>query len=165
MFPPPVSRRVCHPGATTDGFSILEILIVITILSILISIASPAYENYRSSRDLQQVKEDILAIQTLIDGFYVQHNRFPDTLADINAQQMRDPWEQPYHYLNIRSYDRKSSEEMIRRDKQLKPVNSDYDLYSSGEDRLSRPPFTAKVSLDDIVRCNNGGYIGRAADY
>ena len=34
-----------------------------------------------------------------------------------------------------------------------------------GYDGASVAPFTAKVSRDDIVRANNGGYIGPAADY
>jgi len=45
------------------------------------------------------------------------------------------------------------------------PVNSDYDLYSMGSDGKSRPPFTARASLDDIVRASNGGYVGPVADF
>jgi general secretion pathway protein G len=44
-------------------------------------------------------------------------------------------------------------------------LNSDYDLYSMGEDGESVPPLTAKQSRDDIIRANNGGFIGLAADY
>jgi general secretion pathway protein G len=45
------------------------------------------------------------------------------------------------------------------------PLNSDYDLYSSGPDGESRSPLTAAPSRDDIVRANNGGYIGLAGEY
>jgi general secretion pathway protein G len=52
-----------------------------------------------------------------------------------------------------------------RKDKSLHPINSDYDLYSMGEDGKSQDPLTAKVSRDDIVRASNGGFIGLAANY
>ncbi|MCP5251868.1 MAG: hypothetical protein H6939_09135 [Burkholderiales bacterium] len=45
------------------------------------------------------------------------------------------------------------------------PINSDYDLYSMGKDGASVSPLTAKASRDDIIRANNGRFIGRAADY
>ena len=53
----------------------------------------------------------------------------------------------------------------MRKDKNLVPVNTDYDLYSMGEDGRSVGPFTAKASRDDIVRANDGGFVGLAADY
>lgn len=53
----------------------------------------------------------------------------------------------------------------LRKDKGLNPVNSDYDLYSMGKDGATMLPFTNPVSFDDIVRCNNGRYVGLAADY
>ena len=34
-----------------------------------------------------------------------------------------------------------------------------------GKDGASIGPLTAKASLDDIVRANNGQFIGLAADY
>lgn len=52
-----------------------------------------------------------------------------------------------------------------RKDRNLVPINSDFDLYSMGRDGQSAPPLTAKVSRDDIVRANNGGFVGLASDY
>ena len=144
------------------GFSLLEMLIVIAILGILISIAIPAYENYRDKEDYTQAKADILEIEGIIDRFYIENNRFPDNLMEINQHTRRDPWGNAYYYTNITSIKNKGS---VRKDKNLTPVNSDYDLYSAGKDRRTSLPFTAKASLDDIVRCNNGSYIGFAKDY
>ena len=77
---------------------------------------------------------------------------------------MRDPWGNPFQYLRINGGNLKGKGS-LRKDKSLVPVNSDFDLYSMGKDGVSVPPFTAKQSHDDIVRANNGGYIGLAADY
>jgi general secretion pathway protein G len=45
------------------------------------------------------------------------------------------------------------------------PINSDFDLYSVGRDGQSAPALTARVSHDDVVRANDGGFIGLAIDY
>jgi len=52
-----------------------------------------------------------------------------------------------------------------RKDRFLVPLNSDYDLYSAGKDGESRPPLSAQMSQDDIVRANDGAYIGLASQY
>jgi len=53
----------------------------------------------------------------------------------------------------------------MRKDHNLVPVNSDFDLFSKGKDGQSKSPFTAKASRDDIVRANNGRYIGPVSGY
>ena len=144
------------------GFSVFEMLIVIAIVSILIAIALPSYEHYIDKKNLTETKKDILALQVTIDRFYVNNNRFPDNLSEINENGRRDPWGSQYYYTNVTKAKNKGS---VRKDKNLTPVNSDYDLYSSGKDRDTKLAFTAKASRDDIVRCNNGSYIGLAMDY
>ena len=52
-----------------------------------------------------------------------------------------------------------------RKDRFLVPINSDYDLYSMGKDRESIAPLTAKKSHDDIVRANDGAFVGLASDF
>jgi general secretion pathway protein G len=152
-----MSQHIRQPG-----FSILEILIVIAILGILVSIAMPAYENYQDNKNNATAKADILEIQGIIEKFYVTHNRFPNDLSEIGRQNGRDPWGNPYYYTNVATA---KNQGMARKDKNLTPVNSDFDLYSAGKDKLTRRPFTAAVSQDDIVRCNNGSYIGLVAGY
>jgi general secretion pathway protein G len=54
---------------------------------------------------------------------------------------------------------------MARKDRFLVPINSTYDLYSMGADGKSVLPLTAKHSHDDIIRANDGTYIGVAELY
>jgi general secretion pathway protein G len=75
----------------------------------------------------------------------------------------RDPWGRPYEYLNV--FNDGSGPPHPRKDLFLHPLNSDYDLYSRGADGKSKPPLTAAGSHDDIIRANNGGYIGIADEY
>ena len=53
----------------------------------------------------------------------------------------------------------------VRKDRNLVPINTDYDLYSAGPDGNSVPPLTAAASRDDIVRANDGRFIGKAEEY
>jgi general secretion pathway protein G len=52
-----------------------------------------------------------------------------------------------------------------RKDKFLHPINTDYDLYSMGVDGKSAKPITAQPSQDDIIRINDGAYIGLVSKY
>ena len=72
-----------------------------------------------------------------------------------------DPWGNPYQYLVYTS----TNKGQQRKDKFLVPLNPTYDLYSMGKDGQSVPPLTAKVSQDDIVRADDGGFVGLAAAY
>lgn len=143
----------------------IEILIVIAIIGILLSVANPAYQNLMDKRDFTKTTQSMLAIQTAIDNFYIRNNRFPVSLEEIDMEEFTDAWGTRYFYINMSNYNKKISDIKVRRDKKLKPVNSDYDLYSAGKDTLTKAPFTAAVSHDDIVRCNNGRFLGYARDY
>jgi len=165
VFPQQNYKYPRGKGSRHKGFSVIELLIVVAIIGILFTIAQPSYNSYEEERDYNRARHDIIAIQKSIDRFYVIKNKFPDSLEEINAESLTDPWGTPYYYVNVASYDKHKSDDKVRRDKKLKPVNSDFDLYSAGKDGATKPPFTAKVSRDDIVRCNNGGYLGYAKDY
>ena len=52
-----------------------------------------------------------------------------------------------------------------RKDRFLVPINSTYDLYSVGKDGKTVAALTAKASKDDIVRANDGAFIGLAVKY
>jgi hypothetical protein len=52
-----------------------------------------------------------------------------------------------------------------RRDQYLFPLNTDYDLFSLGPDGDSAVALGNLLSLDDVIRANDGGYFGPAANY
>ena len=54
---------------------------------------------------------------------------------------------------------------MIRKDHNLHPLNTEFDLYSVGKDGSSSAPLTAANSLDDIVWARDGSFVGRAKDF
>ena len=52
-----------------------------------------------------------------------------------------------------------------RKDRFLVPLNTYYDLYSKGKDGDTDEDLQADKSRDDIIRANDGGYIGLAYKY
>ena len=145
-----------------QGFTLIELLIVLVVMSLLFAFSVPMYNAYSEDVEAQGAVTDIVILSQAIDKYYIIHERYPSSLSDLRGKQMTDPWGKPYQYLNIGET---VGNGKVRKDHSLVPINSDYDLYSSGADGASQSPLTAKASRDDIVRANNGSYIGLASEY
>lgn len=141
----------------------IELLIATFIAVILALIAYPAYDEFIERTRRAQAAADIRDIEIAIDRYAILRNgQFPATLADVGQDGRQDPWGEPYEYLNLGDA---ANRGRARKDRRLVPINSDFDLYSKGKDKRSVPPLTAQDSRDDIVRANNGRFIGLAEDY
>ena len=157
---------VCTIPFTSNrsGFTIIELLVAVAVFAALAAIAVPSYQDYRYKALVAQAKSDIKDLDVLITRYYADNMQFPDSLADIGKAGMLDPWKNPYQYLRLSPLDPPKTGK-VRKDKNLVPINADYDLYSKGQDGASVAPLTAKASRDDIVRGSNGRFVGLASDY
>lgn len=52
-----------------------------------------------------------------------------------------------------------------RKDRFGVPLNTDFDLYSMGKDRSSTDSLSTPNSHDDILRANDGAFVGLASDF
>ena len=84
---------------------------------------------------------------------------------DKDAKDAKDKDAKDKDAKDKKDKDDKSIKGKPRKDHQMHPINCDYDLYSVGKDGKSEAPLTAKVSQDDIIRANNGGYVGLVSNY
>lgn len=137
-------------------------MIVVAIIGVLAAIAIPQYSSYIEQTRYVVVQQQMGQLDREIQGFNILHGKYPDSLNELGIGTMDDPWGNPYQYLNIANVKGKGK---LRKNRNLVPVNTDYDLYSKGPDGDSKSPFTAKASRDDFVRANNGAFIGRVTDY
>ena len=145
-----------------SGFTLVELMAVIGIISILSGLAIPSYRNYIEQAKCMKAVADIRTLDKEIMSYKIGNGELPDNLSDINWGNLKDPWGTPYQYLNFKNITGKGK---MRKDRFLVPLNTDYDLYSMGKDGKSNTPLTAKASRDDIIRANNGMYVGKASLY
>ena len=136
-------------------------MLALLVLGVLFSVAVPAYQNYGERIDKNQAIKDILAIQLVIDDYILTNSVPPNSLIDIGMDSMNDPCGNPYEYLNYST----NPPGHRRKDKNLNPLNSDYDLYSKGKDGESTSQIITKKSQDDIIRGRDGDFIGYATDF
>jgi general secretion pathway protein G len=142
------------------GLTLVELLIIAAIVVTLAAIGVPAYNGYRDRARITQAIVDIRTMEHDILIHESSEGRYPDSLDEIGRGGFLDPYGNPYQYLRIGS-----TEGHERKDHFLVPLNTDFDLYSMGKDGQSQPPLTARASRDDIVRANNGAYVGLASEY
>jgi general secretion pathway protein G len=144
------------------GFTLIEILIASSILVVISSIAIVGYRGYIETTRVNIAINQLTEMSIVITDYGLDNTGFPASLDELGLDNMLDPWGNPYQYLNIVADPGNGG---VRKDHNLVPLNTDYDLYSMGPDGSSTGPLTAKASRDDIIRANNGNYIGPAADY
>lgn len=146
-----------------NGFTVIELLITVAIIGTLSTILIPTLNEQLEKDKNKQAESDLALMSALIGNYIVDYGVPPDTLDQVGLGDKLDPWGRPYQYLNV--FGDTAGPPDPRKDLFLHPLNSDYDLYSLGADGKSNTPLTSNQSRDDIIRANNGGYIGIAAEY
>lgn len=146
-----------------SGMTLIETLLVVTILGTLLGLAVGAYLGHLQRARLAEMMSDLVTISHEIDIYEADLGGYPGKLSDLAlGRTAKDPWGQPYRYLPSTAQD---WERFRRRDRFLVPLNSDYDLYSVGPDGDTAGPLTAKASHDDFIRAGNGSYVGLACEF
>ncbi len=121
-----------RPQKRRRAFTLVELLLVLTILGILAAIVVPKFTGRTEQARMTAARTQISTFQTALSAFELDNGFFPRTLQDLvvqprDAQSWKgpylsgdiplDPWQSPYVY--------------VTPGKHVK----DYDLYSIGPDR------------------------------
>jgi general secretion pathway protein G len=142
------------------GVTLLELMAVLAVVAVLGSLAVPAFNNYVQRSRTARAIGDIGTISLQLYRWQLNAQMFPATLAEAGIV-VTDPWGRPYEYTRVEG----TPYNELRKDHNLHPINTDFDLYSVGPDGDTQKPLTTQASRDDIIRANNGTYIGVAANY
>lgn len=135
--------------------------VVVTAAALLVgSFATPAFHGYLERSRVARAVSDIGTISLQLDRWQRDTNALPATLAEAGLGG-DDPWGRPYVYRRAAG----TSQSQLRKDGTRTPLNSDFDLYSLGADGVSALPLPAQPSRDDVVRADDGRYIGLAVNY
>ena len=144
-----------------SGFSLIELLITMAIITVISSITVVSYNGYIDATNKAVASNHIRTLAFIIKEYAAENGTYPNSLSDIDNANLLDPWGQPYTYLRFNE----TNLGFVRKDRNLVPLNTNFDLYSRGKDKDSRPPLSVPVSHDDIIYANDGGFIGLASDY
>ena len=114
------------------AFTLVELLLAIAILGTLSAIAVPSYNNYIDKARNATAMADIGEMELVIARFQAERGSLPNTLAQAGVSTLLDPWGRPYQYLIIAGVD--PEPHGVRKDHNVHPLNTDFDLYSMGKD-------------------------------
>ncbi len=139
----------------------MELMAALLVVGVLVALAVPAWNEHRNKALARHAAKDIAMMSAVIDAYWQDHRAFPDSLADVQMGGRVDPWGRAYVYYNVEARGRGRA----RKDRALNPINTDFDLYSPGADGETHGQVSHRRSADDIIRANNGRFVGLGADF
>ena len=102
---------------TQQGFTLIEILVVITIIGIIMALVGPRVLNYLTESKVKAAKIQIVGLTNALDLYFMDTGRYPNTAEGLNALMQpsgnaagwngpylkgntlpNDPWGHPYAY-------------------------------------------------------------------
>ena len=136
------------------------------VAGLLVAIAIPSYAAIVERQKVGAAGRELTEIAMAIERYRTTRFGIPETLAELglDADLLEDPWGRQYEFLSFNS-SIPGIKGKIRKDHNLHPLNSEFDLYSFGEDGESRSPLTARASRDDVIWARDGGFVGLAEDF
>lgn len=79
----PASRDSRQKRGRSSGFTLLELIVVVTIMGVLVSIALPNYRNSVLQAKEAVLRENLYRLRDLIDQYQSDKGRYPETLESL----------------------------------------------------------------------------------
>jgi general secretion pathway protein G len=79
--------RAAHAGRTTRGFTLIEMLVVMTLIALLLTLAVPRYFSALDQGRLRVQQQNVATLRDAIDKFHADQGRYPDDLEEIVSKK------------------------------------------------------------------------------
>jgi general secretion pathway protein G len=94
------NKRVLRRDVGQQGFTLVEMLVVITIIGLIMGLIGPRVLNYLSESKVKAARIQLQSFSGALDLFYLDAGRFPSTSEGLSALVQRTPgvaaWNGPY---------------------------------------------------------------------
>jgi general secretion pathway protein G len=150
-----IARRQRVAVIGCHGLTLVELIVVMAVLGVLASMAIPSFREYIKVTKINACASDLRIIDKAVTAYYIERNVLPVELSDVGLGSHQDPWKRQYEFKNL-----SIAGNVPLQDSAGEVLNHDYDLYCKGGDGESFPVFGNPANEDDIVRANDGFYIG-----
>ncbi len=67
------------------GHTLIELLIVLFVVSILASIAVPAFQRYAVSGRIDELKANVLKVSTIQENYFASNGRYASSIIELNS--------------------------------------------------------------------------------
>lgn len=90
------SRRRSSSGSGADGFTLIEVLLVVAILGILAAVVVVSLGGRREEAMIGAARTSIKGIQSALDLYEVDTGKYPQTLQSLVQSDGAPNWNGPY---------------------------------------------------------------------
>jgi general secretion pathway protein G len=147
-------RRAAREGE--GGFTLVEMLVVITIIGLIMGLIGPRVLNYLSESKVKAAKIQMQSFASALDLFYLDAGRFPSTSEGLTSLVRRAPgvaaWNGPYIKGEAVPNDPWNNAYVYRSPGDRGP----YDIVSYGSDGQEGGTGTAAdISLENLTSAKN----------
>lgn len=80
---PQLTHQVPRPRAVTLGFTLIEMLVVLAIVALLLSVATPRYFGSLEKGREVALQENLRVLRVTLDKFHADKGRYPETLDEL----------------------------------------------------------------------------------
>jgi general secretion pathway protein G len=149
-------KREREPDVSQQGFTLVEMLVVITIIGLIMGLIGPRVLNYLSESKVKAAKIQLQSFAGALDLFYLDAGRFPSTSEGLSALMQRTPgvaaWNGPYLKGNSLPNDPWNHPYMYRAPGDRAP----YEILSYGSDgQEGGSGIAADISTENLVNAKN----------
>jgi general secretion pathway protein G len=86
MVMAPVNRKIAKWTRALRGFTLIELMVVMAIISVLLAIALPVYQKSIIRAKESVLRNNLFTLRTMIDEYTIDKQKAPESLQDLVSE-------------------------------------------------------------------------------